>query len=133
MSATNFSTEVLERVRKLRGFKEYSQEYMGKQLGLTQKGYSALETGEVPLSIDRLSKIAEILEVDVFELLSFDEKILFNNYNHSNQTGFFGTFYGNVSNGELYEKIVKQLEAENTHLKQQIEKLHKIIDKLGGQ
>lgn len=132
MSANNFSTEVLENIRKLRGFKEYSQEYMGKQLGISQKGYSALETGEVPLSLDRLSKIAEVLDVNVFDLLAFDEKVLFNNYNHSNQTGFFGTFYGNVSNGELYEKVIKQLEKENAHLKKQIEKLHALFDKLGN-
>lgn len=131
MSANNFSQEVLERIRKFRGLKEYSQEYMGQQLGLSQKGYSSLENGETPLSIDRLNKIAEILDIDVFELLSFDEKVLFNNYNHSNQTGFFGTFYGNVTQGDMYEKMIDQLKEENVHLKKQIEKLHKVIDKLG--
>lgn len=124
MSANNFPVEVRDRIRKIRQLREYSQEYMGEQLGITQKGYSAIETGEAPLTLERLEKIAEILEIEIPKLLSFDEKMLFYNYQHSNNT-----FYGNNSAGSA---LVKQLQEEVTFLKEQIKKLHEIIDKLGN-
>ena len=131
MSANNFPIEVRSRIRKIRQLRDYSQEYMGEQLGITQKGYSAIELGETTLTLERLDEIARVLEVTINELMSFDEKVLFNN--QQNSGNLYNTLYGNITNGELYEKMLKQFETENIFLKKQIEKLHKIIDKLGGQ
>lgn len=132
MSTNNFPVEVRNRIRKIRQLREYSQEYMGEQLGITQKGYSAIETGETTLTIERLSEIAKVLEIDMTALLAFDEKMLL--FNHADQSGgFYGAFYGNISSGEIQEKYIQKLEDDVKYLKKQIEKLHKIIDKLGSQ
>lgn len=131
MSANNFPVEVRNRIRKIRQLRDYSQEYMGEQLGITQKGYSAIETGETTLTIERLSDIAKVLEIDITALLAFDEKMLL--FNHGDQSGgFYGAFYGNITNGEMQEKYIQKLEEDVKYLKKQIEKLHKVIDKLGS-
>ena len=123
----NISEETLERIVKVRNLKGYSQEYMGKKLGINQDTYSKIETGKSPLSLERLGHISEIFEMSVFDLMSFDEKILFNNYNHAQQTGFFGTFYGNVTgtNEELIKLMQKQIE----HLEKEVEFYRNIIGK----
>ena len=130
MSNLPVTSSVLKNIRKIRGLRDYSQEYMGQKLGMSARGYGGIETGETPLTMERLEKIAEILEVDVPQLLSFDEKMLFYNCQYS------GNLYNNTFNGyskEVVEKMLEQKDGEISYLKQQIEKLHKIIDKLGGQ
>lgn len=50
-----------DELRKLRNEICYSQEYMAKQLGITQSTYQRLESGEIKISVDRFIKISEIL------------------------------------------------------------------------
>jgi|TARA_B110000208_G_scaffold92143_1_gene115924 transcriptional regulator with XRE-family HTH domain len=50
---------------KKRGLKkEYSQEYVGIQLGIGQVEYHKLESGKTTLKIDTLIKLAIILDVN---------------------------------------------------------------------
>jgi transcriptional regulator with XRE-family HTH domain len=53
------------RIRKLRESKDYSQENMGMELGITAGAYAKIERGESDPSATRLIQIAEILSVDV--------------------------------------------------------------------
>ncbi len=54
------------RIRKLRESKDYSQENMGGELGITAGAYAKIERGETDPSATRLLRIAEILGVDVY-------------------------------------------------------------------
>lgn len=53
------------RIRKLRESKDYSQENMGMELGITAGAYAKIERGESDPSATRLIQLAEILGVDV--------------------------------------------------------------------
>ncbi|WP_193311750.1 helix-turn-helix domain-containing protein [Agriterribacter humi] len=53
------------RIRKLRESKDYSQQNMAGELGISTSAYSKIETGKTDPSIGRVEEIAEILEVDV--------------------------------------------------------------------
>jgi transcriptional regulator with XRE-family HTH domain len=53
------------RIRKLRESKDYSQENMGMELGITAGAYAKIERGESDPSATRLIQIAEILGVEV--------------------------------------------------------------------
>jgi transcriptional regulator with XRE-family HTH domain len=56
-------------IRKYRDKIRYSQEYMAHQLGIKQSAYSDIENGKVKMKIEVMERIAEILEVSLFELL----------------------------------------------------------------
>ena len=58
------------RIRRAREEKNYTQEYMASQLGISTKSYSNLENSVHRLTLDRLHRIAEILNTSVLELLS---------------------------------------------------------------
>lgn len=60
---------ILENIRSLRERKKYSQEYMGMKLSISQNAYSKLETGKTKLTIDRLVRIAAILETNISRLI----------------------------------------------------------------
>lgn len=60
------------KIRKVRELRDFTQEFMASQLGKSQTAYSKLERGEVDVSFSNLTRIAEILEIDVMQLLTFD-------------------------------------------------------------
>jgi transcriptional regulator with XRE-family HTH domain len=53
------------RIRKLREQKDYTQDNMGAELGITAGAYAKIERGETDPSAKRLMQIADILGVEV--------------------------------------------------------------------
>lgn len=58
----------------MRELKDCSQEEIAVKLGMSTNGYSKIERGETKANIPKLEQIAEALEVDLMELLTFGEK-----------------------------------------------------------
>ncbi len=56
-------------IKKLRLSKNLSQNYLADELGVDVTNYSRLERGETKISVERLKKIAEILNVNVSLLI----------------------------------------------------------------
>ncbi len=61
--------EALEKIRIARIIKGYSQDYLARELKITQSQYSRLESGKYKLESSRLSVICEILELQSNSLL----------------------------------------------------------------
>lgn len=57
--------KILEKIIIERKNKGFSQTQMAEKIGIDDSGYSRIERGERELTIDRLAKIAEVLEVDI--------------------------------------------------------------------
>ena len=100
------------KLKQLRELKNFTQEHVAQQLGLSTRAYSKIETGETQLTINRLNEIATIFGVDPIEALGFDHQNIFNNY---------GTQEGNIAVSQVlvpdklieqYEKRIEQLESE---------------------
>lgn len=62
--------QVVVVIRHLRRKKEYSQEYMAAHLDISQNAYSKLETGKIPMTVDRLCEVARILDIPPTDLLA---------------------------------------------------------------
>lgn len=77
-----------QKLRLARESKSLSQEKMAEQLHMSLHGYAKIERGETKLHLGKLEQIANVLEMDIFELMTFGEKgILFlknENVNHNN-------------------------------------------------
>ena len=59
-------------IRKVREYRNYTQDYLAAKLEISQNAYSKIELGYSKITLDRLFHIAIILEVEVMELLQFD-------------------------------------------------------------
>jgi transcriptional regulator with XRE-family HTH domain len=57
-------------IRNNREIRNYTQEYLAFKLNISQNAYSKIELGYTKITLERLFKIAEILEVDVIELIN---------------------------------------------------------------
>ncbi len=74
------SNQVYENIRKIRELKGLTREYVAAELKMSSSGYGKIERGEVDLTISRLFKIAEVLNVSPSSILFLDISFLFNNH-----------------------------------------------------
>ncbi len=70
--------QVHEKLRVMRLCKGWTQEALADKLGWAVNTYAKIERGESDVKLDKLKQIAEAIGVDVSELLSLNEKAVFN-------------------------------------------------------
>ena len=102
-----------QKIRKIREFKAYSQDYMAEQLGLTPAAYEKLENEDSKITKEKLQQIAQILEVSVGDIESFDDKVIFTVHVHDKATGGIYNQHNHYNNDKiigLLEDKVKLLE-----------------------
>jgi len=124
----NFSVQVLDKIRKMRDLKGIKQEDMALFLGISQQAYSKLETGESELSLQKLEKITEKLEISLQTLLDFSPHNIFQNNQLKNKNPTQNIYQSPAFSPHektLYEKVIENLEKENARLAQTVEALLK--------
>ena len=62
-------------IRTNRESKNYTQEYVAKQMGISQNAYSKIENGYTQLTVSHLKEISRVLEVSLMDLLKDDFEI----------------------------------------------------------
>lgn len=101
-----------QKIKRVREFKNYTQEHLAEKLGMSVAGYGKIERDDTDIPFSRLEQISSVLGLKPEELISFDEKMVLNIMN--NQTGI-NNFYNNKTSDkerELYEKTIKSLEEQ---------------------
>lgn len=103
------------KLKKVREFNNFTQEYMSEKLNMSQSNYSRIENNEVDIPISKLQQIADILGLKVVDLIEFDSKYFFNNVNAQ-------TIHGDLNvlserERSLYEQQIENLKNEVVYLK----------------
>ncbi|WDZ63927.1 XRE family transcriptional regulator [Paenibacillus polymyxa] len=65
-----------DNIKKYRDIRKYSLQTLGDKVGVTKKTIQRYENGEIKIDIDRLSDIAEALNVEVSQLIEGAEAFL---------------------------------------------------------
>lgn len=97
---------VLEKIKTIRSDKGYSHEYMGHMLGMSQTAYTKIEKGTTKLSLEKLYKIAEILEAPIVDILDINPNNIYNQTNNHDNT----TLIAHQEIQNLYEENKGQVE-----------------------
>jgi transcriptional regulator with XRE-family HTH domain len=63
---------VAANIRKIREFRNYTQDYLAAKLSISQNAYSKIELGYSKLTVERLFQIAAVLDVKVMQLIVVD-------------------------------------------------------------
>ncbi|GAA4150068.1 hypothetical protein GCM10022217_02700 [Chryseobacterium ginsenosidimutans] len=63
-----------QNIRKIRRSKDFTQEYMAFEMGISQKAYSDIENSKVKINLEILTKISNILEIKPSEICSISHK-----------------------------------------------------------
>ncbi|WP_312075457.1 helix-turn-helix transcriptional regulator [Chryseobacterium sp.] len=61
-------------IRKIRREKDYTQEYMAFEMGISQKAYSDIENSKVKMNLEILTKVSEILDIKPSDICSISHK-----------------------------------------------------------
>ena len=123
---------VVNKIKEFRKKKGYSHEYMAHELDISQVAYSKIEKSETKLSVDRLYKIAEILETAVEDFLDITATNIYNQTNnHDNATVIAHQEVQNLyqENKEKSEKITQLYELRLKDKEDMIVQLKKMIEK----
>jgi len=124
---------ILEKIKEIRKKKGFSHEYMAHELKMSQVSYSKIEKNETKLTLERLYKIAEILEITVGDILDIQPKNQLHQINRDQSTGYLqkiDAFYQeNKEKSEridqLYGTIIKDKDLIIQQLKITLENISK--------
>ncbi len=105
-----------DRIRKCRLNKGLSQDYVASLLDLSPSALSNIETNKSEITVNRLYKIAEILEVNINTLLG--NEAIVNNYSTSES-----------KSNHLLEDEVKQLKIRMEQIETTMGKIEKNTNK----
>jgi transcriptional regulator with XRE-family HTH domain len=70
-------------IRKVREQRNYTQDFVAKQMGISQNAYSKIENGYTQLTVKHIKELSKILEVSLMELLRDDFEIHRPNHIHT--------------------------------------------------
>lgn len=114
-----------KKIRHIRELKDFTQKGLSKELGISQKQLSRIESGEVSPTLNMLKLIAEKLDISLRELLDFDETIIFNNNPVNQQGGEYLTFNNTAIKQvqDLYERLLQEKNLRIERLEEMIKNL----------
>jgi len=90
-------------LKKAREEKKFSQQEIANLLDISQKTLSNIESDKSNPTIEQLSKLSEMYELDILELLS-NQGITFNQHNQEGENN------GIVQNYHYPDKLIEQFE-----------------------
>ena len=116
-----------EKIRRIRESKEWSQEQMAEKLNMSLNGYAKIERGETKLYLDKLEQIAQILDIDVVELIQSGEK----NICFQIESPLGSVYQGGGETQLLIE--IERLKLALSHANEKEELLNKLLEQKDGE
>ena len=116
------------KIKKLRELKGVSRQFIADNVGMSLKTYGNIENDLTSPDINTLEKIADTIDVSIYKIFDFDEKITLNNHGKhvENFGNSFQQFGMNDEQKLMYEKLLSEKDLRIT----QYETLLKAKDEL---
>ena len=117
--------QIGNKIKRIRELKGLSQTEVADKLFISQRAYSDIENDKTKLDLDRLENLGKIFEMEPLDVLTFDEKKVFNNIFNDTSKGLFADkiIEDNFENERLsYQQQIKHLEEEIVFLRTLINK-----------
>lgn len=87
-----------EKIRKMRDLKGFSQENMAQSMGISISAYGKIERDETEITLTKLEEIAKVFQVNIIDILKFDEQSVFINTFDNKAVNNKGNFIFNQHN-----------------------------------
>lgn len=131
-----FFMQIHEKIKCLREFNHWTQEEVAERMGMSPSGYAKIERGETKLYLDKIQQIAQIFEVNLFDLLIADNSgDTFYNHVHNNGSSVYYKYYAsneNISNEiESLKQIIICKDEIIAEKEKQIVLLTRLLDNQG--
>lgn len=116
------------KLRGLRTSHDFTPHDMAQRIGVSESTYRRYEQGKAKIDIKVIERIAEIFGIEYNDLLGEDNNTILQTKNE-NAIAISQNF-AEMHNG-YSQKFIEQLEARITDLKEEIELLKEVINKIG--
>ena len=100
------------RIKVLRNAKNFTQEQIAGQIGVSRQKYARIESGDNSITLDILSKVAEVLDVTVGDITGVLDETLVGAHRDREESGsskkifeMLDLFYANK---HMYEKLQRK-------------------------
>ena len=114
--------KIINKIREIRKDRGYSHEYMAHLLDISQVAYSKIEKNETKLTVERLFKIAEILEAKIEDILDIKADKVYKQDIKDNSIGHQEIQNMYQDNKEVYEKLIASKDEQIALLKSLLDK-----------
>ena len=114
--------KIINKIREIRKDRGYSHEYMAHLLEISQVAYSKIEKNETKLTVERLFKIAEILEAKIEDILDIKADKVYKQDLKDNSIGHQEIQNMYQDNKEVYEKLIASKDEQIALLKSLLDK-----------
>lgn len=114
-------------IRRIREQKGFSQEYLADMLDISQASYARLESEETKITVERLFKIAEVLETEITDFFNVTKVGVQtqNNYEGSYGNGYIQNL--TIENKEATAKLIESYELRIKEKDEQIAFLKSLL------
>jgi transcriptional regulator with XRE-family HTH domain len=127
----------IKRHREIKGLR---QQDMADQLSMSLRSYQSLENGETKLDLERLERIAEVLETSMEDLMRQDGIFIHQKIRETGTGSGTGNIYNNYGvDKEILDKLlaakdeeIQILKDESQSQKEEIKYLKEKVDQLLG-
>ena len=118
-------------IKRIREFKNLTQEYIATELGISRQTYMMIESGQTDVKFENVKKIAVLLDLSVNDIIAYNDKMVLNNCTNSN----FGYNYQAVSvdEKELYQKLLTEKDLRLKQYEDLLKAKDQLIDSLKKQ
>lgn len=99
-----------DKIKSIRELKNFTQEYMAYQLGMTQAGYSKIEKGKTRVNVEKLQKLSVILDLPVEAIINFESEHYLNQKESLEKENFMNSDTSFALMKRLYEDKISLLE-----------------------
>ena len=114
--------KIINRNKEIRKEKGISHEAMAFDLGISQVAYSKIEKNETKLNVDRLYKIAEILDTKVSNLLGLEVNKIYQQEFKDNSHNYQEVQNLYQENKDVYQQLIKAKDEQIALLKELLSK-----------
>lgn len=118
---------IISKIRKARYDKGYSHEYMAHMLNLSPSAYTKIERMYTRLSVERLFRIAEILDISLEHLLNIKAETKTHPVNETIGPKDIDIKILYQHNHESIEKLLKSKDESIENLQNQLEFLKELV------
>lgn len=115
-----------ENIKKWREFKSVKQEALASRLGISKAALSHMENGKTDITISRIEQIANILQIDLEQLLATSQQLM--NVNKSSAS-IVSDKVNNTQHFLISIEVVKMLREELQLKNKQLEQLMQVLNK----
>lgn len=100
--------DVASNIKKFREMKSLTREHLAAALDISVSGYCKIERGEIDLTVSKLQKIADVLDVSASEILNFDATTIFNITNNKEVQNIGNKENHNTNNSNSVDDYTKR-------------------------